>query len=265
MTVSSLCPICNEEVETLFHYFRDCWQSRNLWCCLRIRNKNDFFRTQNWENWIEQNLKQQSHRDEESAAWHIYFGVVLDTIWRNRNDWVISRKQSLTQASIITIRSQVECIMACNMRSEILKPKATCMSETMVNHWKLPPEGSWKLNCDGSVTSNGHAAGCGGILRDQRGNLMFAFSHRLEACSVLELELWGVYPGISLAWGRGYRKLIVEVDSVEAIELLEMGRSANISIHHLLQGILEIGKDSIEVNWKRIDREFNMVADRLAT
>lgn len=58
------------------------------------------------------------------------------------------------------------------------------------------------------------------ILRDQDGNFIFAFSQRLEVCSVLEAELKGIYHGLWVAWNKGFKQLEVETNSMEAINSL---------------------------------------------
>lgn len=60
---------------------------------------------------------------------------------------------------------------------------------------------------------------------------------------------------MSLAWGKGYRQMIIE-----------KGGRCNQCLHHILEGILEIRKDEIEVKWCKIsrDNDINVVADRLA-
>lgn len=66
---------------------------------MQVMNQQCFFSEQNWENWLEMNLSKKGTGDEE-AYWNIMFGVALDTIWRNWNDWVFSHQHSTVQASI---------------------------------------------------------------------------------------------------------------------------------------------------------------------
>lgn len=90
------------------------------------------------------------------------------------------------------------------------------------NHiWNLPPQPFISLCYDEFVVNNGSVAGCGGVVRDARGKkFLFGFSHKLDSCSVLEAEFWGIYHGVFLVWGRGYNRIIVESNSTRAINLL---------------------------------------------
>lgn len=89
--------------------------------------------------------------------------------------------------------------------------------------------------------------GCGGVLRDSKDDFVFAFSHRLEAFFVLEAKLWDLYHGLSIAWGNGYKNLIIEVGSTVVIDLLLAGSNFNHPFHQLIKGILEIWKDEIVI------------------
>ncbi|KAK8594251.1 hypothetical protein V6N13_126060 [Hibiscus sabdariffa] len=57
-----------------------------------------------------------------------------------------------------------------------------------------------------------HVEGYYGII------LAFGFEGR---CSVVEAELWGFVTGMEMAWALGYRQLIIESDSADALRLIE--------------------------------------------
>lgn len=78
--------------------------------------------------------------------------------------------------------------MACAVRN-VLTDHTTKNDDA---RWKPPPIGMWKLNCDGSIKNN-----------ELRWNLIFAFSHRLDACTFLEAELWGDLSRFEFGVGKG--------------------------------------------------------------
>lgn len=57
--------------------------------------------------------------------------------------------------------------------------------------WKPPPEGSFKLNCDGAKALNGKTA-YGGVLRNHCGEDIFSFPNDVWVCSVVQAELWAI-------------------------------------------------------------------------
>lgn len=114
------------------------------------------------------------------------------------------------------------------------------------------------------MKNNGRLAGCGGVLRDDRGRFVFGYSHRLHPCTVLESELWSIFHGLRIAWSRGFTKIVIESDCSVAIDLLQQGEVMNRLHYQIRRGILELGNSEIEVCWSIIGREFNALADRLA-
>lgn len=126
-----------------------------------------------------------------------------------------------------------------------LHPQITISTEIDCDRWNPPPLGCWKLNCDGSAQQSGRAAGCGGIMRDSSGSFVFAFSHRLEACTSIEAKLWGIYHGLSIAWSRGHKRIELESDSSVAIDLLFGGIVMDNLHHSLARGVLEVGGSAL--------------------
>lgn len=94
-------------------------------------------------------------------------------------------------------------------RINILSPQLRDSNVNRSDNWEPPIPGLYKLNCDALVFDNGRSAGCGGLLRDSNAFFRFGFAHRLDSCSVLEAELWGVYHGLCIPKNKGYRKLVV--------------------------------------------------------
>lgn len=263
MTNDSTCQICQLGEETLFHCFRDCPKARSVWFSLGVENHANFFNNQNWIKWMEMNLKSEGS-NKLLPYWSILFGVTLDVLWRNRNDLIFNQNQSNIQGSIITIRCHVSWILNTMKKNPNLQPNLKNKVEIEESGWQPPRRGFVKLNCDAAVRDAGRNAGCGGVLRDCFGRLIFAFSHKLETCNAIEAEMWSIYHGVSIAYGKGFDKILVESDSMEAIEMLKKKGGDNEMLQTLVKSIIEIGNDSLEVEWLKVNRKFNAAADLLA-
>lgn len=237
------------------HMFRDCINSFSTWSCLSYQKPRKFFSETEWKNWLSLNLN-------STDTWSIVFGVTLDQLWRNQNNWIFNQKATSTYSSIATISHQVEWII--NVNNKIRPGKLVETSCENQRRWNPPPKGLWKLNCDGSVTNHGQSAGCGGILRNSSGNFVFAFTHRLNGCFALEAELWGIYHGLCFAWNKGYKKVIVACDSTVAIDLLFDRNVINHPHQQMLNSIRNIGEGEAIWLWQKIERQLNCVADTLA-
>ncbi|KAL4335788.1 hypothetical protein GQ457_07G042280 [Hibiscus cannabinus] len=82
-------------------------------------------------------------------------------------------------------------------------------------------------------------------------------------CSILETELWGVWCGLQLAWEKGCRRIILEVDSLEVVKALQEDcRQGHIC--SLLFHIRLFLQRNWEVHVVHVLRRANSIADRLA-
>ncbi|XP_028232675.1 uncharacterized protein LOC114412814 [Glycine soja] len=87
----------------------------------------------------------------------------------------------------------------------------------------FPQQGEVVLNCDGAVTN----AACSGVIRDHMGAYLCGFGAYIGSASVLKAELMAILFGFKLAWSRGFRKIRVESDSLNAIRLIP-GQGSNL-------------------------------------
>lgn len=130
--------------------------------------------------------------------------------------------------------------------------------------WKRPDEGVVKVNVDGSFCRSSGRAGFGGLLQDHDGSWLVGFSGFLGFSNIIMADLKAIQTGLSMAWQRGFRNLICESDSKEAIRLVE---EAYIDYHHLSSVISNI-RDWLQKSWNvrlvHVFREANFGADCLA-
>ncbi|CAN1183517.1 Putative ribonuclease H protein At1g65750 [Linum perenne] len=121
------------------------------------------------------------------------------------------------------------------------------------------------LNTDGSVNPNRRQATAGGLLRDADGRCSLAYTMNLRNCSITRAEMRGALRGLELAWDAGYRKLIVRLDSMAAVQLLTNSREPN---HQHGMETLRF-RELISRNWEVIIehtyRERNCTTDYLAS
>ncbi|KAL0926337.1 hypothetical protein M5K25_002555 [Dendrobium thyrsiflorum] len=130
-------------------------------------------------------------------------------------------------------------------------------------YWHKPPVSIFKLNVDGSVRNDG--IGCGGIIRDDKGNLVVAFAEPLATCSVVKAELFAILKGIKLCFSRDIYNIWIEVDAISTIHFL-MQNSSNVVKHDLFYLIREIKHllNMANCNMSHVYREGNACADWLA-
>jgi len=87
---------------------------------------------------------------------------------------VISYMRSLVAGTQFNILLKQEDLNITSIFGLKIQLKA---SSFLAISWSKHPQNVFKLNVDGSSLSNPGASGCGGIIRDHKGNFVYAFSH----------------------------------------------------------------------------------------
>ena len=100
--------------------------------------------------------------------------------------------------------------------------KSTEASQLLLK-WQ-PLKLKWiKINSNGLCVNGGNKTTCGGVLRDNFRHQVLGFNLFTSQRGVLSTELYGALQGLSLAWDMGFKRVWLEMDSVENIELMEQG------------------------------------------
>ncbi|CAN1148229.1 Putative ribonuclease H protein At1g65750 [Linum perenne] len=132
--------------------------------------------------------------------------------------------------------------------------------------WVAGPAGWITLNSDGSVQGQKGKAAAGGLLRDNNGNCVLAYTMNLGTCSITRAEIRGALDGIRRAWDSGYRRLEIQIDSQAVVALLSE-TSSRITHSHALE-VLEFQdwmKRDWEVKLSHVYLEANHAADHIAS
>ena len=130
--------------------------------------------------------------------------------------------------------------------------------------WDCPPPGWYKFNTDGAMKASCQVAAAGGILRNDQGNWLVGFAMNLGNYSALVAEIWGAWKALNLAWKKGYRKIILEMDSKVAIQLITNGTNSTNAATRLVLDIRRMLKLDWMVQVNHVFREGNRAADTLA-
>ena len=134
---------------------------------------------------------------------------------------------------------------------------------TMVR-WNTPNEGKYKLNTDGSALQESGKIGGGGILRDQQGKLIYAFSVPFVFGTNNIAELKAALYGLEWCEQHGYKCIELEVDSELVCKWINKIINTPWRCQQLVQDILHIGSKMKDFQCQHIYREANTIADLLA-
>lgn len=87
--------------------------------------------------------------------------------------------------------------------------------------WFPPPEGSLKMNVDGTFLPTFQHGGVGRVLRDHHGSFIAAFSYHKEfVSSLLHCELLTIHDGLLLLQAMEVSNIIINSDCLLAVQAL---------------------------------------------
>ncbi|KAK6780041.1 hypothetical protein RDI58_022225 [Solanum bulbocastanum] len=141
-----------------------------------------------------------------------------------------------------------------------------CTHDTKVTavKWIKPPDTWVKLNTDGSALNNPGNIGAGGILRNQNGDLLFAFSAPLGEGTNNQAEVEAAIFGLSWCANLNYKNVILEVDSQLLVEWMKDHITASWKVSYQLQKLQQLASKFDQFKCIHTLREANWVADFLA-
>ncbi|CAI0422377.1 unnamed protein product [Linum tenue] len=93
---------------------------------------------------------------------------------------------------------------------------------------------------------------------------MGAFVENLGVCTITRAEIMAAIRGLQMAWKNGHRKVLLQLDSTTAINILTSQDQTEHRYHNLVFQFQRLLQQNWEVRISHIYRESNKVADFLA-
>ncbi|XP_077228465.1 uncharacterized protein LOC143861422 [Tasmannia lanceolata] len=229
-TISRNCILCNSGPESVNHLFFQCSYSNWVWKSI-LRN------LQLWRNpepdLIQEELWLANHfkgAGQTSKLAFIALEATIYNIWSERNhrffrntfvpkSVLLSGTLSLIRTKILGLHLEdvdtptnrsIAANFGCAFCPKIRSPQVCC--------WSKPNQGSFKINSDASLSTDG--GGMGGAIRNHNGFLVSMFSVNVESKEILVLEIKAVLVGLQLAASLGLTNIWIEVDSKIAADVI---------------------------------------------
>lgn len=120
-----------------------------------------------------------------------------------------------------------------------------------------------KLNTDGSALDNPDSLGVGGVCRNNRGDLLFAFTTPMGVGTNNQAQLKAAFFGLSWCVNLWY-KVILEMDSDLAVNWIRQQAHPPWFIDQILNKIHNIISQFQVFRCKQVYREANFVANTLS-
>jgi len=157
MVASPSCTCCSSHIDDILHCLRDCPHSIELWLRLNMWRYNNFFSEFDVKGWLHEMRKGTSPILFITRVWYAW-------CWRNN---IIFEDQHWRIQDVVrkTFLLHDECISYYPNLG--LDPHSSCP----LAHWTPPPEGTVKLNIDGSFLEDLGYLGVGGVVLKPRWRL----------------------------------------------------------------------------------------------
>lgn len=131
--------------------------------------------------------------------------------------------------------------------------------------WQSPPLASFKLNVDGALNLNSGLRGVGVVIMDSSGQLCGAVAMQASSLlSVLATELFALKVRISFAVDASFSPLMIEYDSLIAIQLLLKEETCYVAKGVIIEDIQHLLSSVPTYSIRFVPHTANGVADLLA-
>ncbi|KAF7840958.1 reverse transcriptase [Senna tora] len=251
-----VCPLCAAGVESIEHLFFNCWEVKKVWEVLKITPSN-LSMGDCVNSWVKDNALLKTIKNL-GVSHGVLFVFGLWEIWLGRNAKVFENKTF--DAKLVGKRAVFKAAEFIHLNVNLAPSRA---SEVFSVGWLPPPAGWWKINTDGSCQNN--LIGGGGVIRDANGNWVHGFNKWFGEGNSLMAELWAIFEGLKLAKRLFCHNIMIETDSLTAVNLITSCENRN---HNQFSTLVSICKatlsDFSDVKVVHVHREGNTCADILA-
>ncbi|KAL5859212.1 hypothetical protein ACOSQ4_000508 [Xanthoceras sorbifolium] len=138
------------------------------------------------------------------------------------------------------------------------------MLQNVIIAWEPPLRGWVKLNVDGSCISDTGQIAIGGVLRDCNKRWLNGYAAAKGHGNIVEAEIWAVLEGLNMAWIGGHKKVQINSDSKDAVDMIMGDCNANNPLLYVIQRCKELLSRDWNCMVINVYRESNYVADSLA-
>ena len=130
--------------------------------------------------------------------------------------------------------------------------------------WEKPPLGYVRVDVDGSKDIQAQGA-CGGTVRDSSGKWILGFQQHIGHCLFSTMaEIYAIKAGLQICRTRGFTKVKLYSDSLEAIHLLLQDHGPFHPLSDVITDVRQLIYSHWEVEINHAYRESIMEADYLA-
>ena len=260
-----ICPACLTDLEDTDHIFIHCPVAKHTW---------DLAIAHHWLPSYPFGPTQAATRDHiHRLASHnpsllSRVALLLWSIWKTRNALIFRNEPPKPMGTLLRAkRSWAEWKLRTSGSPTTTLPHSSPINfhrstYTQPIRWQSPAGGAVKLNCDGTKSSRGTAAGF--VLRNWKGSFILAGTRYLDKAPILVAEVVAIRDGLKSALEAGFHHIEVEGDNQVVIHAIQGRTKAPWSIAPIIEDIRNLTTGSAHISFQHIYRESNRAADWMA-
>lgn len=155
-----------------------------------------------------------------SKWWSTRFAMVCWWIWKWRNEAVFNgvKLDAFVKLDLLA-RRVAENMSAFSNLYYYMNGKEKDVGDSW-GRWQKPNGSVVKVNVDGSSLQAQMCAGVGCVMRNSRGQWVGGEGRNVGFMNALTAEILAIKCGLLLAWKHGVKHLVLECDSIEAVEMI---------------------------------------------
>ncbi|CAN1797950.1 Putative ribonuclease H protein At1g65750 [Linum perenne] len=255
LTNQVLCHRCSVHTESISHVIYEC-----------------DFAMQVWRNVLPSVIEARAAYRDFGSWWkamlmkndlNTKFGIIAWNFWKARNKMIF---EGANQSSI-EISEQckywINHVLSSWKIFQLGREAPGSARQTQLVAWRPVDEGWSILNTDGSRYTHLGSTAIGGLIRNDQGKFVHAFTGNMGNCSITRAEICAIVQGMKLAWELGIRKLLIQSDSKAAIAIL-LREDTNHQQAIFVSEFQELKSRSWDISITHVFREANCDADYLA-
>ncbi|XVE96968.1 hypothetical protein REPUB_Repub02eG0269900 [Reevesia pubescens] len=253
------CPRCLNAVESKLHLLRDCPYSMSIWKHWFRGVQLDHFSNLSFHDWVLFNLHRKNTFIYEDVSWPTYFSFTCWFLWKFRNKVVFEDGFVWPFNMLDIIQKHVLCFRYSNT----VRPGRLLKQQVLIA-WERPPLHFIKVNVDGAAIANTESIAAGGLCRNDQGDWLCGFTLKLGVGTILHAEIQAILTGLRLAWEKGFVRVIVETDSLLAVEKIHTPVLDRDPLSRLILECKQLINRQWDCKLQHVFREANRSADILA-
>ena len=253
LQVNNQCSVCGCIGDTPRHIFFECSLVSTVWQLQGFEFQ--FEQVEDGGNCLCWNEVLKSLQDSERFDQWL---ITCWLIWNNRNQCFHNQ---ICKAPQTLVRD------ASRMKEEfrLALPPCRQVYQPSPPTWSLPISGSFKLNVDATFNADSKIAGLGMVLRDSSSNVMLSAVTKIDRVdSPLHAEIKAILFGMEVAWANSFSSLIVESDSLIAIQEISKNQESFCEWESIISDIMDLSLLCSNCSFHSIKRSANMCAHDIA-